>query len=721
MVDWRISELPAAVSVATGDLLPVTQGSVGPATGVSRKATLEQLATLFGTQVNTLALQKAANLGDLADASAARTNLGLGSLALQSASSVAITGGSLNGAAIGGVTPAAGAFTTLAASGAVSGAGVNALFAAPPALGGTTPSTATIARLRIAASGTPTALPRMVEVVQASGQSGAGVNTFRVGGNHFGALTSTLLGVWQFVMDSDTMTVSSPSTMGVVGMDVAAAMKAGWSGGRTLHWVRLNVNEAAGAQSENYLVAGAAFAEGRASAGGTASQRAGSLFGNNFSSRLHTGAGRYYRAVVGSEVNAGLYADTQALDNIGEQAVIWTNSVNRGLRADVAYKIGMQKDGTAPGWRHFFQLGGEDGWWPGTATSSIMRTGVVTTGGPAMLLGAGFDLAEITFSGPILRASGVQLAAGGDFGATSAGGKVVKTRSEVKAVSGGVASVAVLDGGLFEAAAPLTLTCSAPPDSGTTAVLALATSALVAIYNVVNPGVNYQVGDTFLVNGGTFSVQGIGTVDKVGPGGELEGAFISTGGNYSVLPGAGATTTTLTGVGVGATVTLWATALTVGVTTPGTNYGPNLPPAVTQGGTVLRRALLALTMSETQGTLLLNDGAKTSVGGHLLHKGQALTATGTTQGTAAAITGDIVFGTAAAGQTGVRLPVGEAGMRITVWRAAASTANLLVYPATGEQISLGGALGANTPATLTADGAIFECVTAGLWAGVVIG
>lgn len=77
----------------------------------------------------------------------------------------------------------------------------------------------------------------------------------------------------------------------------------------------------------------------------------------------------------------------------------------------------------------------------------------------------------------------------------------------------------------------------------------------------------------------------------------------------------------------------------------------------------------------------------------------ALSAAGTTQGTATALTKDInnVTSSTAGTQLGVILPSAIAGMEITILNNSANTIN--IYPATSAQIN---ALGANNPLTLTA-------------------
>jgi len=97
----------------------------------------------------------------------------------------------------------------------------------------------------------------------------------------------------------------------------------------------------------------------------------------------------------------------------------------------------------------------------------------------------------------------------------------------------------------------------------------------------------------------------------------------------------------------------------------------------------------------------------------------SISAAGTTQGTATAITTTVVAATPTAGADGVVLPAATVGRRRRVFNMSA-TVNLKVYPASGETID--GGASANAPATVTAvaSGSTkkpieFQCLVAGTW------
>jgi hypothetical protein len=98
----------------------------------------------------------------------------------------------------------------------------------------------------------------------------------------------------------------------------------------------------------------------------------------------------------------------------------------------------------------------------------------------------------------------------------------------------------------------------------------------------------------------------------------------------------------------------------------------------------------SITITNTAGAIDLKVGG--TVGGRTL---QSVAATGTTQGTAAAITGDTVIVTSATAgvNDGVRLPAKAAAFIVI---DSATVTSFKIYPPVGEQIS---GFGVNAPAT----------------------
>lgn len=519
--------------------------------------------------------------------------------------------------AIGGTAPAAGSFTTLAASGALSGAGFDALFASPPAMGATAPGAATIGRLRIGASGTPAALPQMFLLQSATGNPNAGTQVFRVGGNFFGALTSSLVGVFQFVADSDTMTVSDPNTMGVTWNDMAQNVSTGWSGGRVTHKSRLNVTGAGTGGAHTFQVAGASFATASAEAGGTAGSTKGNLFGRNDSAEIKAGAGYDWLSCVGDEINVAIEATAAAAWKTGFKIVQWSTDARRGRIDDFAYGIGMQASGTAPGWRVGFQLGAVSGWWPFTTDSTIFgsRTSFIG-GGLSRVAAVGIDLEGITFGKAAFQSASFRVDGAGNVGGLVLGGTALHTRSAIAAGTATVAGIDVMEGGLFDGA--VTLTVSAPEGSGSAATATVAEYALGAVGAFPAGGSGYAVGNELTLSGGTGTAAKI-TVSKVNGSGAVQSAYVSLAGAYTALPAGPVSLTG--GAGSGATLTpLWSIATGSGKVTVGgggSNYSPYLPPQVASAGAAgtLRPALLKPVMSAASVVPLALNAGKINVAG----------------------------------------------------------------------------------------------------------
>jgi hypothetical protein len=179
-----------------------------------------------------------------------------------------------------------------------------------------------------------------------------------------------------------------------------------------------------------------------------------------------------------------------------------------------------------------------------------------------------------------------------------------------------VNTITVVEGGLYAGA--VTLTCSAPTTSGTTATATVATYSMPYMQSAGNRGTSYAVGDTFTVSGGTSSTAASGIITEVS-GGTVFGVKFTTPGNYSVLPAFPAATTT-SGSGTGFTITPMLSILTVNAggasgTNAGTNYSEFLPPTVASAGATAtyREAVFKVAMTATQAALDLNPGGSVKI------------------------------------------------------------------------------------------------------------
>jgi hypothetical protein len=211
-----------------------------------------------------------------------------------------------------------------------------------------------------------------------------------------------------------------------------------------------------------------------------------------------------------------------------------------------------------------------------------------------------------------LKGVGYKIDPTGNFGALVSSGVGLQTRSAVTAKTAVVNTITVVEGGLYAGA--ITLTCSAPTTSGTTATATVATQSLPYPSSIDARGTGYAVGDTFQIDGGTFSTRALGVVTVVSSG-QVFGVKITTPGDYSVVPAGALATTATSGGGSGMTITPMRTILTVnaggtGGTNAGTNYSEFLPPTVSSSGsiTTFREAVFKVVMTATQAALDLNPG-----------------------------------------------------------------------------------------------------------------
>lgn len=98
----------------------------------------------------------------------------------------------------------------------------------------------------------------------------------------------------------------------------------------------------------------------------------------------------------------------------------------------------------------------------------------------------------------------------------------------------------------------------------------------------------------------------------------------------------------------------------------------------------------------------------------------SVSAAGTTQATATALTKDINFITTVAANSGVALPSGSAGMRIRIYNKGANTLKIYPFNGSGGTIDGGGA-NASVNLSVANQGADFVCSAANVWTSSLIG
>lgn len=441
-------------------------------------------------------------------------------------------------------------------------------------------------------------------------------SVYRIGGVLFGTIASgSITGYYTTSLDADYLKVNAGGmTLNYFGHTLAE----GWVGGRTTLQSYMFINaegQDIGLSTSRYMVSGSMFIDASAPMGGGTGDARGNVFSQNNRSRLRNGAGYHVNSVVGTEIDVGVVSTAEALIKVGEKVVLESDDTNRGAIADYAYGLSLVTQtgsgATSQGWRIGYALGGYEAWWPFTASSRVMalvRTAPsIASGAPAYALGGGIDLRGITISEAAYASNAFMVDGSGNLGALVASGVSLQTRSAITAKTAVVNTITVIDGGLFAGA--ITLTCTAPTTSGTTATASVATFSIPYANEIDTRGSGYAVGDAITVSGGTFTTAASGIVTKVDGSGAVFGVKFTTPGSYSVSPGATAATTT-TGSGVGLVIVPMFSILTVSVTNPGTNYSEFLPPNVTSAGatTTYRQAVLKVTMTATQGQLQLNNG-----------------------------------------------------------------------------------------------------------------
>lgn len=327
----------------------------------------------------------------------------------------------------------------------------------------------------------------------------------RIGGNFFGtSLSGQFVGpLMTAVMDTDTVTFSNTSH-GFTAIYFGDSLTAGWSGGRTLNVTFLDITAAGTAGSTAFHVSGSSEIRVRADMDGRPGGETGNAFARNELAWGMPGSGPHMKALIVDEFDVSMAFTSRALWKEGIKVVLMTADAQRGLQQDYAYSMDAQAAGLSPGHLIGYAIGGVEGWWPLSETSSIMRgiVGSGIAGGPAYAVAQGIDLSNIVrIRHSAFQSPGFKVDGSGNLGALNASGVSLQTRSAITAKTAVVNTIEVVDLGLFGSGA-VTLTVDAPTTSGTQATATVAAYAMQASNSISANGTGAAVGDVFTVDVG---------------------------------------------------------------------------------------------------------------------------------------------------------------------------------------------------------------------------
>jgi len=444
--------------------------------------------------------------------------------------------------------------------------------------------------------------------------TGAGWATAEWRGNLSGSLTSSLTGVFNIFADSDT--VAAGGSRGLDLVKIVDAVQTGATGGRNALVVNLLTQGDVTVDNDVYHLAGAFASVASGSLGGFHNNPRGDVFGLNPIAGVKTGAGSAVNAVIGLESNCYANTDTEATWQMGIQIVhggAGNVHNSRGWITDTALGFADAISTTAP-WRTLIAVGMPNGRWPLAADSQMMTTLSTGLTSGTYEVADLFDFSRVTVHRNAFMTANMAIDGNGNIGGLTTSGAALQTRSAVVAKTAVVATVDVIDGGLFAGGSAPTLEFSAPPGSGSTATADMSTFAAGRVIDIPAGGTGYVVGDILTAVGGTGTAATLRVV-KLGANGSVRGLKVQTGGNYSVRPGSGVSTTG--GTGTGCTVTMRYAVLTITVTSGGSNY-PEFPAPTIRfaGGTVSRKLVARVNMTATQTGLSLNPGGRVIVDTH---------------------------------------------------------------------------------------------------------
>jgi hypothetical protein len=265
---------------------------------------------------------------------------------------------------------------------------------------------------------------------------------FLVQGSAFGTVTSGAAFYRSFNVGTDTVDASAALGGGATANYFGHTISAGAVGGRTTLFSFLNQTGATTSALNTFYVSHGAFAQASASAGGSAGlgNHRGNLFGSNISAELKSGAGLFWNAVVGLEINVGLPTGTQSYYKHGLSVIQWNTDAVSGVGgADSGLMFATQTAGSVPGWDRGITFGHPLGWWPIKAAGTMIGTLTGFAAGPTYAATWGVDFSAVTFSSGFLRSTGFSV---DGVGTTSTTGRIVGVRVVTAA---GAVTVAATD------------------------------------------------------------------------------------------------------------------------------------------------------------------------------------------------------------------------------------------------------------------------------------
>lgn len=456
---------------------------------------------------------------------------------------------------------------------------------------------------------------RLTVTYPISAISNTSVGAVRIGGSLFGTLTAQQVGVGLLVAaDTDTVSASAGFQLVYFGHSMNSSSAVG---GRTVQTSRLDINANVQFGSNDYFVAGSNWTNANGSMGGVHNGPKGSVFANNDLAELHRaasglpGAGMNVVQLVGYEVNTASEAGTQAMWQHGIQTVQLSNHVMRAFNSDAGH-IFTNQPLTAGSWRTGIQFGSINGIWAFDVDGTLIGTGHTGQTTRAYDVANGIDLSRVTFNRFALRFSNASLDGNGYFGAQKTGGVTLQTRDGINAYTAVVASIDVIDPGLWDIGVTPTLAIDAPGGGGTTATATPASYVAGRVGRIDAAGGSYVVDDILTDAGGTASLAAAFKVIKVS----------ATGGVTDLMPLIAYATGSITG-----------TALTVSAATYG-NYAvghvldgtgvtngtyivsgshPNW--VVSRSQTVASTVIAAVNRNATSGSYTTQSGAATTLSG----------------------------------------------------------------------------------------------------------